>query len=245
MAIRFPTMAERPDLRPRARALMDVWPPFMHHDPVANQYFGRVRDQYDYLQFFAWEDELDDVVAEGNVVPAGWDGDPESLSDGGLDAVLEASFSDRTSSFNVLSALQIVISGRYQGRGLSARMIERMAEIGRSHGYASLIAPVRPSWKHRYPLADIDRYVAWRRGDGSHVDPWLRTHERIGGEILRVAHRSMIVPGTVADWEEWTEMTFPESGPYVVPGALVPIEIDLERGHGLYVEPNVWVLHRL
>jgi GNAT superfamily N-acetyltransferase len=245
MAIRFPTMAERPDLRPRARALMDVWPPFMHHDPVANQYFGRVRDQFDYLQFFAWEDELDDVVAEANVVPAGWDGDPESLPDGGLDAVLEASFAGRTSSFNVLSALQIVISGGYQGRGLSARMIERMAEIGRSHGYASLIAPVRPSWKHRYPLADIDRYVAWRRGDGSHVDPWLRTHERIGGEILRVAHRSMIVPGTVADWEDWTEMTFPESGPYVVPGALVPIEIDLERGHGLYVEPNVWVLHRL
>jgi GNAT superfamily N-acetyltransferase len=245
MAIRFPTMAERPDLRPRARALMDVWPPFMHHDPVANQYFGRVRDQYDYLQFFAWEDELDDVVAEANVVPAGWDGDPESLPDEGLDAILEASFADRTSSFNVLSALQIVISGGYQGRGLSARMIERMAEIGRSHGYASLIAPVRPSWKHRYPLADIDRYVAWRRGDGSHVDPWLRTHERMGGEILRVAHRSMIVPGTVAEWEDWTEMTFPESGPYVVPGALVPIEIDLERGHGLYVEPNVWVLHRL
>ena len=32
-------------------------------------------------------------------------------------------------------------------------------------------------------------------------------------------------------------MTFPETGAYVVPGALVPVEIDHERDEGLYVEP--------
>ena len=31
--------------------------------------------------------------------------------------------------------------------------------------------------------------------------------------------------------------------PYVVPGALVPVEIDRERDEGLYVEPNVWMVH--
>ena len=39
----------------------------------------------------------------------------------------------------------------------------------------------------------------------------------------------MVVTGTVAEWEEWTEMALPESGAYVVPGALVPVEIDRER----------------
>ena len=53
------------------------------------------------------------------------------------------------------------------------------------------------------------------------------------------------MPGSVSDWEEWTEMAFPESGVYVVPGALVPIEIDRERAEGLYVEPNVWMVHSL
>jgi hypothetical protein len=38
-------------------------------------------------------------------------------------------------------------------------------------------------------------------------------------------------------------MAFPESGQYVVEGALVPVEIDRERDRGLYVEPNVWMLH--
>jgi hypothetical protein len=55
----------------------------------------------------------------------------------------------------------------------------------------------------------------------------------------------MVIPGTVAEWEEWTDMIFPESRPYVVPGALVPVEFDLERDRGVYVEPNVWMLHRV
>ena len=53
----------------------------------------------------------------------------------------------------------------------------------------------------------------------------------------------MTIPGTVAEWEEWTDMTFPDSGTYVVPGALVPVQIDLEGDRGLYVEPNVWLEH--
>jgi GNAT superfamily N-acetyltransferase len=245
MALRFPTGAERPNLLPRWRDLMVVWPEFMHHDPVCNRLFGRVRTEYASLQFFSWDDETDELVAEGNALPAAWDGDPASLPDEGIDAVLEAGFADGGPEPNVLSALQIMVAPGRQGQGLSRRMVERMAEIGRAEGFSALIAPVRPSLKHRYPLAPIERYVTWRSADGTHLDPWLRTHERLGGEILEVAPRSMTIPGTIAQWEEWTGMVFPESGAYVVPGALVPVEIDRERDQGLYVEPNVWMVHRL
>ena len=43
--------------------------------------------------------------------------------------------------------------------------------------------------------------------------------------------------------EQWTELALPESGAYVVPGALVPIQVDRERDEGVYVEPNVWMVH--
>jgi hypothetical protein len=122
-------------------------------------------------------------------------------------------------------------------------MIERMAEIGRDHGLDTLIAPVRPTLKHRYPLTPIERYLSWRRPDGTHLDPWLRTHERLGADIVKVAPESVVVTASVAEWEEWTEMALPESGAYVVSGALVPIEIDRERDEGVYVEPNVWMVH--
>ena len=49
----------------------------------------------------------------------------------------------------------------------------------------------------------------------------------------------------MADWESWTGMAFPETGDYVVAGALEVVSIDREADTGLYVEPNVWVLHRL
>ncbi|HEV3399102.1 MAG TPA: GNAT family N-acetyltransferase, partial [Actinomycetes bacterium] len=60
-----------------------------------------------------------------------------------------------------------------------------------------------------------------------------------------ICEKSVVIAGTVAEWEEWTGMRFPDSGPYVVPGALVPVEIDRDADQGRYVEPNVWVRHRV
>jgi hypothetical protein len=58
-----------------------------------------------------------------------------------------------------------------------------------------------------------------------------------------VAPRSMVVTGTIHEWETWTGMSFPESGPYVVPEALQPVLIDLESDRGRYEDPNVWMRH--
>ena len=60
---------------------------------------------------------------------------------------------------------------------------------------------------------------------------------------MRVALRSMLVTGTIREWEEWTDMRFPESGEYVVPAALRPVSMDVERDLGTYEEPNVWMRH--
>jgi len=220
-----------------------AWPEFMYHDPVLNELFGRVIGEFAEFQFYAWDDERNEVVGVGNAIPTAWDGDIASLPVGGVDAVVQARFGEEAPPPTVLCALQILIAPDYRGQGLSSHMIERMAEIGRDHGLDKLIAPVRPNLKDRYPLVPMERYITWRRADGTHFDPWLRTHQRVGAPIAKVATESMRVPGTVAQWEEWAGMAFPESGTYVVPGALVPVEIDLERDEGLYVEPNVWMVH--
>ena len=165
-------------------------------------------------------------------VPAWWDGEAASLPNGGLDAVVEARFAEGTPEPTALCALQILIAPECRGEGLSSRMIRRMAEIGRDHGLDTLIAPVRPTLKHLYPLTPMERYIGWRRADGTHFDPWLRTHERLGAEIVKVAPQSTSAPGSVAEWEEWAQMAFPETGAYVVPGALVPVEIDRRTRRG-------------
>ena len=101
-----------------------------------------------------------------------------------------------------------------------------MSGLAKAHGLDRLIAPVRPTWKERYPLTPIENYVLWRREDGFHYDPWIRTHERLGAEILSPAPKSMTVIASRGAWEEWTALQFPEDGDYVVPGALVPVRFE-------------------
>jgi hypothetical protein len=51
------------------------------------------------------------------------------------------------------------------------------------------------------------------------------------------------VEGTVGELEEWTGLELPDTGNYVIPGALVPVEVDREHDRGSYREPNVWMRH--
>ena len=116
-----------------------------------------------------------------------------------------------------------------------------MRDVAARSGYSSLIAPVRPTWKDRYPLIPMERYVRWTRDDGLPFDPWLRVHARLGAALLEVCPASMVVEGTSEEWQTWTDMSFPDDGEYVVPGALVPVRF--ANGRGTYVEPNVWMRH--
>jgi GNAT superfamily N-acetyltransferase len=232
VALHFPTRAERPGKLPHAESLAASDFAFMNEGAVLKRLFGRVVAEYAEFLFYAWDDEREEVIGVGHAIPAAWDGDTASLPDGGFDAVIEARFAQEPLTPTVLCALGIQIAPECRGQGLSRRMIERMAEIGRAHSLDTLIAPVRPTLKYRYPLTPIERYLSWRRPD-----------ERLGADIVKVAPESTVVTGTVAEWEEWTEMALPESGAYVVPGALVPVEIDRERDKGVYVEPNVWMVH--
>ena len=184
------------------------------------------------------------VVAGGYTIPFVWDGRRTTLPSG-VDGVLERGMRDRRRGRRptALSALLAVVDPRLQGRGLSRAVIRAMTTLAARHGLRALVAPVRPTLKHRYPLTPMDRYVRWRRRDGAPLDPWLRVHWRLGGRVLRVARRSMVMEGRVREWERWTGLSFPATGAYVVPGAPVPVTIDRRRDRGRYVEPNVWILH--
>ena len=183
----------------------------------------------------------DELVAELHSVPTPWDGSDADLPAGWDEAFLRAFESGREPT--VLSALAISVRPDRQSQGLAARMLGEMRSAAAAGGLRELIAPVRPTLKARYPLIPIERYIEWRRPDGSHFDPWIRVHERIGGEIFAPAPESMVMDCPVSDWEEWTGMRFPDDGDYVVPEMLAPLYV--RDGRGRHVEPNVWLRHRL
>jgi hypothetical protein len=124
-------------------------------------------------------------------------------------------------------------------------MLEAMKANSRARGFADLFAPVRPSEKHLQPDVPMRDYLSKLRPDSLPHDPWLRTHVRIGGRIVKIAPYAMTIVGTVAQWSKWTGMNFERSGAVAVAGALSPIYVCLEQDYGVYVEPNVWVHHAL
>lgn len=232
------TYAERPDLAERTGEIEDAFAAFMGHGEIPIRHWHKLREELPELQLVLWDDEHDAVVGHARTLPAR---EAEGLP-GGVDDMLEAWFeSDPRPEPDVLSAMVAVVDRSNHGRGLSRLLIEAMRDVARRAGFASLIAPVRPTWKDRYPLIPMERYARWTRDDGLPLDPWLRVHARLGAVLLEVCPASMRVEGSREEWESWTEMRFPEDGDYVVPGALVPVTF--AGGHGVYVEPNVWLRH--
>jgi GNAT superfamily N-acetyltransferase len=235
------TAAERPELDRQADALsVAVWPEYNLHGDVLNTCWGVLDERFPEFQFVLVEG--DEILAQGHMIPCRWDGAVDSLPAGIDEVMLQGIELEGTP--NAASALAIEVLPEHQGLGLAPRMLEEMRALCTAHGLEHLLAPLRPSWKERYPLAPIERYAEWTREDGLPFDPWLRVHVRIGGEILKPVEHSMRITGTVAEWEAWTEMAFPESGSYVFPQGLAPLEVDREADLGAYWEPNVWVRHQ-
>ncbi len=221
------------------------WPEFMLHDPVAGRRWDDLFDRFADFQFALLAPDEDLLIGMGNSVPLAWTGDLADLPEEGWDWVLEQAVADHQAGRipTLQCALQIALPPASQGQGVSRLMVQAMRAIGVSHGFSQLIAPVRPNHKSRYPLANIDRYVEWTTTEGLPFDPWLRVHARLGARIVKVCHQAMRIPGSIAQWEQWTGLRFPDSGPYIVPGALNPVDFDAEQG--VYVEPNVWMVHEL
>lgn len=237
------THRQRPELEAQIDTFGQVWPEFIFHGEAAARHYHHTTTTFvDFNLYLCAADGA--LVAVGLALPLAWDGQVETLPEG-WDAALECGVRDHEQQRRqtALCALGIMVRKDRQGQGWSTCALRAMKAAAAEHGLDALIAPVRPTLKSSYPLTPMDRYIQWRRDDGSPFDPWLRVHWREGATILGVAPRSMLIKGTVAEWETWAAMRFPDTGSYVIPGALEPIVIDREANSGTYVEPNVWMVH--
>ncbi|HZT89996.1 MAG TPA: hypothetical protein VFA12_18640 [Stellaceae bacterium] len=248
------TLAERPDLRAAVfgPAIQAAVPQFMRHDPTAALYYGAscIERYRDFMLAAFDPEEPHAPVARACAVPFAFrDGTPGrgTLPDAGWDAVIRWGDEDQRAARRptAVGALEIMVAPRVQGRGVSHRMLAAMRDNARRLGFRGLYAPIRPTEKDREPRTPFAEYVARRRGDGQPHDAWLRTHLRAGAEIVKIAPCSMTIPGTLADWREWTALAFDRDGEAIVPGALAPVHVSLAQDHAVYVEPNLWLHHRL
>ncbi|MEW2274641.1 hypothetical protein [Streptomyces griseofuscus] len=139
--------------------------------------------------------------------------------------------------------LGAVVTPSLKGRGPAGEVLTALRQLAVERGWPRVIAPVRPTLKPRYPLAPIESFMGWTRPDGTSLDPWIRTHQRLGVRIVAAAPASQTMTGTLWEWERWTGLVFPESGEYAVPPGLDLLRVDKDSGQGVHVEPDVWMRH--
>ena len=225
----------------------EVWPEFMLHDQVANQNWRELFDRFLEYQLALYDTENHRVAGMGNSFPLRWDDRLENLPEGGWDWAFEEAVKNHKQGVepNLHCAIQIVVRPDYRSQGLSMPMVQAVRAVTKSNGLRALIIPLRPSEKHKYPLASLDDYVTWKNEQGLPFDPWLRVHVRAGARIIKVCHDSKLIRGTRTEWESWAGMKFPQTGHHIVYGALNPVDIDLEKDEGVYIEPNVWIVHEV
>ncbi|MHB9032001.1 MAG: hypothetical protein ACYC6L_03025 [Anaerolineae bacterium] len=242
MPYKLYTLAERPELGAEIEALSRAsWPAFLLHGNTGH--WQLLFERFAAYQLLLCESD-GSLVAVGHSVPLVWDGSLADLPHT-IDAILRrgARALRRGETANTLSATAVMVRAESQGQHLSSLMVEAMRTLAREHACTSLIAPVRPTWKWRYPLTPMQHYITWQPDDGAPYDPWIRVHWRLGAQVLAVAPNTLTVQSRVGEWESWTGMSYPESGRYIVPGALQPVRIDRVRDAGIYRDPNVWMKH--
>jgi hypothetical protein len=244
--VEITSVAERPDLAGRD---FDVggWPEFMRHNRIADTYFWRTLKVFPDTCLVA-TDASGAVVGDAHAVRFASNSlGRDALPAGGWEQVVVWAFADAEREVvpDTACALNISVATAVQGQGLARLMLDSLRTVVRRSDLSSLVAPVRPTWKAREPGISMVEYAARIRDDGLPYDPWLRTHVRIGGEIVGLAPTSWLIAGSLPQWRAWTGLPFDLDGDIEVPGALVPVHCDARNGLAVYVEPNIWVRHAL
>ncbi len=235
------TRADSPELRKAAMAIEQAaWSSlgFLNFTRAHFAFYQDLLEEHADCQLCLVDEATGYPVAVGNCVPLACDFN--DLPPEGWDWIVETAANDRRKPKNALGALAISVPGIHRGKGVARIMIEEFRKLATAKSLDGVIAPVRPSAKHKHPFIPMETYLGWTDERGRIYDPWLRSHLAAGGKIIKPADRSMVVEEPVAFWEMWRGSPFEATGEYAVDGALAPVSIDLEKGAGRYVEPNVW-----
>jgi GNAT superfamily N-acetyltransferase len=237
------SLADDPNLHTRLEDLYGRgWPAFMAADPVDIECWPPLLELAPHLQLAMLED--DRVVATAHATPLCWD-PSQPLPPEGWDWAFTAGIADLRAGrpTTAACALAITIEPDRRGEGLGVAMLLALRDRVRESGGRWLLGPLRPSHKSAEPDVPFAPYIARRRPDGLPGDPWLRAHVKVGARVGELCERSMTVRAPLAQWEAWSGIAYQPGQPYVIPSALIPIEVDGDEG--TYVEPNIWVIHDL
>lgn len=151
----------RTDLDEQAADLFSgSWPEFIFHDLGVKPFLDRRAAYFADWDFYAL-DPQGRLVGAGSGVPLRWDRTRENLPEGYTDA-LRRSVDEHESEVepNTLVIMGAMVRKDESGKGWAGKVLHALRAEAVDRSLGSVIAPVRPTLKHRYPLTDIETLAA-------------------------------------------------------------------------------------
>jgi hypothetical protein len=224
-----------------------VWPNYLSQDsdiPEPGLKFEISRDELK-RRFPVWgirRVSTGELLAYANGVLLSIDLEQASLPEEGWQFAIQSAGS--LAPRNCLCLLVANVDPTVRGFGLSQALIDRAKLATMDLGLSTMIAPVRPTLKHLSPYMPMTEYVSKRTETGEAYDPWIAMHVKSGGQLVNICHASVLVRATLSKWREWTGLPLLTAGDRPLPQGLVPLQVDIENGIGVYREPGIWFRYR-
>lgn len=171
-----------------------------------------------------------------------WSGRVEDLPEGGWSGIAKLG-AERRDGSNFACAIGASVTGSARSSGLAVELLSALLERARELELDGLLAPVLPSYRWMtVTTLSLSDYAELRLPDGRHFDPWVRSHERIGGEVIGVCEDSAKFVSPRADWERWFQMRLPDDGEIILPKTGL---LRLRSGRGELRQESLWIHHRV
>jgi len=218
------------------------FPECIYHAGISDKYWERIYTDFIDCQIIISDGT--DIAAMANSIPIFAPEDSGDLSDDGWDWAIKngCDIFDRKIKPNALAGLQAAVNQKLRGGGFGKTCVLEMKKLAKDMGFKKVVIPVRPTKKSDFPEITFDEYVNMKT-DGKYFDPWLNLHHGLGGRLLNICRSSYRLEGDLASWSRLLGMEFARTGKYIIPGGLVPLEVDKENDWAVYLEPSVWIEH--
>jgi len=224
-------------------AILAAFPAVISQSPTIIKLWSKLEKYFPQFQLFLLNPD-EEILGFMNTVPFRFDEALGELPDTGWDWMLSKGISDYEQGIspNYLGGLQVIVRNEYQGQGNSKLLLKEGKNLIRQSNLQNLVIPIRPTKKHLYPKMAMTEYIELKE-QNQIFDPWIRTHMKSGAQMVKVCEQSMTITGNLDFWEGLFDKKITRSGEHILDRALRPITIDLDKNHGAYIEPNIWIYY--
>jgi GNAT superfamily N-acetyltransferase len=215
-----------------------LWPAFIAQSETA-RHAAKIDALFPSFQLAAITESEDEIAGIAHAVPVMLTEDAP-LPDSGWEWAVRTSIEmhEQGTVPNTLCGLSVTVARNHQRQGIAASLLIGLRDAALSARFSRFVVPVRP-----LTAIPWEQVVNFRRPDGAHLDPWIRTHERLGARIVGICPRSMKITAPLTQWSEWGATFDLHERTGSIPGGLVPLHVT--GSIATYVEPNVWMQYDL